>query len=176
MSYRFMNYRRVAKSDGVEPDCPDGVECVRLADLPGLEWGICDVQDRDAGPPGAPVSDEIAGLIESAMRYPPALALAREEVGLVFSEHRPNQVEFARAYGMALRSLLSKQHEAPYILARAMVGEAGRLAEGEWYWMLKISGTPTVVSWVSADFNIFENDTNDFDFTGQQRKHLGYIG
>ena len=95
---------------------------------------------------------------------------------LVFADHRPNQVEFAKAYGTALRAHLSRQYQESYVMAEAAVGEAGRLTEGEWYWILEISGNPAAASWVSADFRICKNDMNDFDFTGQQMKRLGYVG
>ena len=174
MSYCFMNYRPARDGHGLEPDCPEGAGYVLLADLRGLRWGIFEVHENDAWSPEKPVSDELAGLIESAKRYPPALGLARGEMAQVFGDHRPSQVEFARAYGTALRTHLSRQHEAPYIMAQALRSEVGYLTQGEWYWVLEISGSPAVASWISDDFHVYDNDMNDFDFTGQQLKQLGY--
>ena len=158
------------------PDCPDAIEFILLADLPGVQWGIFDADEDESWSPENPVSDELAGLIESAKRYPPALGLAREEVRQVFGDHCPSQQEFARAYGTALRTHLSRQHEASYVMAPALRNEVGYLTEGEWYWVLRISGNPPAVSWVSDDFHVYSNDMSDFDFTGQQLRQLGYTG
>ena len=177
MSYCFMNLFPSRDGHGLEPACPDGVSFLLLADLPKVEWGLYEVdgnKDDDGWVPETPVSDELAALIESGKRYPPALGLARQEVGQVFGDHLPNQVEFARAYAAAVRTYLSRQHESPYVLAQALEGEQGYLTKGEWYWVLQISGNPPAASWVSDDFHVYTNRVNDFDLTGQQLKHLGY--
>lgn len=176
MSYLFLDYRPAKDGDGYEPDCPSGTQVLLLADLPGLEWGLFDTDIGSEAPAGNAVSDDLAGLIESAKRYPPALGLARQEMGQVFDEHHPSQAEFARSYGVALAAHLARQHEAPYVLAPALRDEPGYLAKGEWYWVLEVSGSPGVASWVSGDFRIGKNDMNDFDLTGQQLKKLGYVG
>ena len=51
-------------------------------------------------------------LIESGKRYPPALALARQETEEVFEGHQPSIEEFQRAYIDTVRHHLSHQHEA----------------------------------------------------------------
>ena len=176
MTYCFMNYQPARDGQPLVPDCPDGIRHLLLATLPGLQWGIFAVDPGDAWSPENPVTDVISGLIESAKRYPPALAIAREEMEDVFGENGPSQAEFARAYGVALRAHLARQHETPYVLAPALTDRAGRLAKGEWYWILGISGSPATVSWVSDDFHIYSSDVNDFDLTGQQLKQLGFSG
>ena len=95
---------------------------------------------------------------------------------MVFVDHRPSVAEFAGAYEVAVRTHLSRQHEAPYVLAPAVKNDVGKLRRGEWYWLLEVSGTPPAISWVSADFQIHQTDVNDFDLTGQQLKRLGYSG
>jgi hypothetical protein len=176
MPYCFMNYRPAREGHGLEPECPDGVDYLLLADLPGLGWGLFEIDLDDARFPAEGVSQELSALIESAKRYPPALALAREEMGQVFGDHLPAREEFAKAYGTALRVHLSRQHEAPYLLVEALKDEAGDLSRGEWYWVLGISGSPALASWVSDDYHVHKNGVNDFDFTGQQMKALGYFG
>lgn len=176
MAYCFLNYRPAKDGDGLEPDCPDDVAFILLADLPGSGWGIFEVNATDRWSPDQLVSAELAALIESGKRYPPALGLASGEVALVFGDDRPDRGEFAKAYGLAVRTHLARQHEAPYILAQALKNQTGRLVQGEWYWVLTVSGSPTVASWVSDDFHVYENDMNDFDFSGQQLKRLGFTG
>ena len=153
LSYRFLTR-------------PEAKGAVLLADLPSLPWGVFETTD---GAAGQPVSERLAALIESGKRYPPALALARNEVRQVFSEHGPSYAEFARSYEAALRNLLSRQHEAPYLMAPL-------LTSGEWYWVLEISGSPPKLSWVSNDFDVQTGKITDFDLTGQQLKRLGYSG
>jgi len=175
MSYCFIDYLpEPDDGPGVTPDCPDGIGFILLAAPEGLGWGIFDIEEDHEWSPPNPVSAELAGLIESAKRYPPALALARDEVNQVFGDHLPSQAEFASAYGVALRTYLSRQHEAPYVLAPALKDELGYLVKGEWYWILRISGTPPAARWVSHDFHVYDNDINDFDLTGQQLNRLGY--
>ncbi len=174
MSYCFMNFLR--NGQGLAPDCPDGVGFVLLADLPRVPWGLFAADENDAWSPQHLVSAELAALIESGKRYPPALALARDEVRQVFGDHCPSEAEFARAYGLSVRTHLSRQHESSYVLAPALKDGAGDLTKGEWYWVLRISGKPPAASWVSRDFHVYSNDMNDFDLTGQQLKRLGHSG
>jgi len=176
MSYCFMKCAPAIEGRDREPDGPDGNEVLFLADLPQVEWGLFDVDHDEGWAPENPVTDELSGLIESGKRYPPALALARDEVRMVFVDHQPSFAEFAGAYEVALRTHLSRQHEAPYVLAPALKDDAAGLTRGEWYWLLEVSGTPAVISWVSAGFRIHTNDVNDFDLTGRQLKRLGYSG
>jgi hypothetical protein len=145
---------------------PAGTGAVLLADLPTLPWGLFETTQDAAG---SPVSARLAALIESGKRYPPALALARLEVQQVFAEHSPSPAEFAPSYEAALRNLLVRQPEAPYLLAP-------HLTSGEWYWVLEISGSPPKLSWVSDDFAVQTGKITEFDLTGQQLKRLGYAG
>jgi hypothetical protein len=177
--YCFVNWVPAKEGDGLEPEVPQGVEGLLLADLPDVEWGLCEVDAgaaEDAWVPETPVGAELEGLIESGKRYPPALALARQEVVQVFCDRPPTQTEFANAYAVAIQAHLSRQHEAPFVVARSTRDEDQALVQGEWYWVLRISGTPPQASWVSDDFHIHRNDMTDFDFTGQQLKRLGYAG
>jgi hypothetical protein len=123
---------------------PAGDGAVLLADLPALPWGLFETTANT----GESVSKRLAALIESGKRYPPA---------------------FARSYEAALRNLLSRQHEAPYLMAP-------HLTNGEWYWVLEISGSPPKLSWVSDDFAVQTGKITEFDLTGQQLKRLGYAG
>jgi len=176
MSYCFLDYLPARDGHGLEPDCPPRIDCLVLADGPGGEWGLFEIDDDDTWAPETPVSDELVALIESGKRYPPALALARDEMGLVFDDHCPSQADFASAYRTALQTHLARQHESPYVLAEALTDEVVELTRGEWYWILDISGSPPAVSWVSDDFYVYRSDMSDFDLTGQQLKQLGYSG
>jgi len=177
--YCFVNLVPARDGQGLEPEVPDDVGYLLLADFPGTDWAICEVRGNpgDHGwVPEAPVGDELALLIESGKRYPPALGLARQEVVQVFGEHLPSRDEFKNAYAVAIQAHLSRQHDAPYVMAQALRDEDGHRVKGEWYWVLQISGDRPDALWVSDDFQILSDDMNAFDFTGQQLKKLGYSG
>jgi hypothetical protein len=176
MPFCFLEYRPASDREGRTPDCPEEIGFLLLADHPGLQWGIFHVERSEEWSPPDPVGEDLERLIVSGKRYPPALALARYEVRQVFGDHCPSLEDFARAYGVALRHHLSQQPESPYVLAQALKDEVGYLDEGEWYWVLRVSGSPPVASWVSGDFHVYNNDMSDFDLTGQQLKQLGYSG
>ena len=172
-----MNRRAARQGADLEPEFPDGVRSLLLADLPNLEWGVYEFfTNGDGWAPAALVGDDLARLIESGKRYPPALALAREEVVQVFGDHPASQAQFSTAYAAAIRNGLVRQPESPFVLAEALADEAGYLCPGVWYWILEVEGTPPLAFWVSDDFQVFKNPVSDFDLTGQQLKQLGYSG
>ena len=176
MTYCFLKWVPAADGHGMAPDCPGEVHARLLTSLGNAGWGIFEASHDESWLPENPVDKQLSDLIDSGKRYPPALAISGHEMKEVFGEETPSQVEFARAYARALKAHLSKQHEAPYILAPALNSDAGYLWEGEWYWVLRVTGSPPRAEWVSDDYFLCENDVNDFDLTGQQLKRLGYMG
>lgn len=176
MRYCFLDHRPAGDAGPPVPDCPDSVAARSLATVETAPWGLYRVEGDPGWAPEHPVGDALAALIESATRYPPALGLARDELPTVFAEHAPTREQFASAYGTALRTHLARQHEAPYVVAAATRDIPGDLVRGQWYWLLGVAGTPAVVSWVSADFTIFQSDLATFDLTGDQLKRLGFAG
>jgi hypothetical protein len=175
MPFCFLNQKPNPDGEDSVPIVPDGVRAVLLADLPGLEWGLFEVHAAIRWKLEAPVDEQLDGLIRSALRFPPALALARNELGLVFEDRKPTRDQLIAAYTAALESHLAKQNESPYVLAPAIKDDPGYLKRGEWYWVIEVSGRPAVVRWISSDFRIYKGDVTDFDLTGQQLKNLGYI-
>lgn len=171
-----MPYCFVARQDvsGAEPDCPGQVGWRLLADLPDVDWGLYELAAVEGADLGAaePVGQALAGLIESAKRYPPALALAREEVVEVLAGEQPGRFDFTTAFSAALRAYLERQHEAPFLMVPTLVDGAGGRRRGEWYWVLQITGTPAVASWVSDDLTICDAPAAEFDLTGLQLRRL----
>ena len=171
-----MQYCFVTKRDacGSEPDGPGQIGWRLLADLPDVDWALYESAAVDGAEPGAaePVAPALARLIESGKRYPPALALAREEVVEVLAGERPDRFDFTTALSAALRAYLERQHEAPFLMVPALADGVDGLRRGEWYWVLQITGTPAVASWVSDELVICENPAADFDLTGLQLRRL----
>lgn len=152
---------------------PEGVvalqQFARVGELALFEYG--ESLDEPRWQPEAPVSLELEVLLESARQYPPALALAREDVDAAFKE-KPAIAslpsEFAEIYSNALRYHLQQQCTAGYVLARAVVEEPGYLWPGHWYWVVGAKGDPALVQWVSTDLEVYTNMATDFDLTTQQ--------
>ena len=173
MSYCFMKYRPASDGHGREPDCPDSVSCLLLAGPRDTEWGLWDYVDKESSGwrPEYPAGESLAILIESGKRYPPALAIARQETEEVCEGQASSKEDIQRAFASALQHHLSRQHEARYVLAMALQGDGIDLCKGEWYWV--VSADSSTVSWVSDDFFVHSNPISAFDLTGAQLKYLG---
>ena len=172
MPYCFMKYRQISDTEGWAPDCPDSVACLLLADARDGEWGLWDyLDDESTGwKPEYPVAESLATLIESGKRYPPALALARQETSEVCDGCKPSKDDIQRSYAAALQHHLSRQHEVGYVLAKALQGDGIDLCEGEWYWV--IAADSSKASWVSDDYFVYSSPISAFDLTGAQFKRL----
>jgi hypothetical protein len=150
-----------------------------LADFDDSDWGIYEYEDTDerrGWKSERPVTRKLAVLIESGKRYPPALALARAEVAAVCDGAEPSEAQFESIYARAIEEHLKRQPEAPYLLAKSTMTIDTDLTEGEWFWLLDVSGSPQQVRWLSDDFHIYSDGIDTFDLTGQQLKQLGYTG
>ncbi len=172
MPYCFMKSRRTPDGEGLTADCPDSVSYLLLADTEEAEWGLYDYVEAEshAWTPEYPVSKSLSVLIESGKRYPPALALARQETREVLGDHRPSIEDLQRTYAAAIQHHLSQQHEARYVLAMALQDETIDLCKGEWYWVLSVDSS--AISWVSDDFFVYCSPISAFDLTGAQLKRL----
>jgi len=175
MPYCFLNWVPASDGHGLEPDCPDGLGARLLTGLQEVGWGIFDIRRDDSWSAEKPVDEQLADLIDSAKRYPPALAIAGHQMKHVFGDETPNQTDFARAYARELVAHLSKQQQDPYVLVRALKTGPHDMFEGEWYWVLRVTGSSPRATWVSGDCVLHDCDVNDFDLTGQQLKRLGFM-
>ena len=172
-----MNLRRSKDKHGWEPAFPKGIDYGLLADLPGIKWGVYEYkldQANENWTPSNPISDELEALLWSGKRYPPALAIARVDIAHKSGSHRPNQHEFEEAYINAIRYRLSQQQNSPYFLAKAINGDGIDLVPGEWYWLLRIKGNPTIASWVSTDYFVYENPISAFELTIGQIERIQF--
>ncbi len=171
-----MNLRAARDGDGYAPDFPEGVSYALLADCESASWGLYEFAQDETNEdwsPQRPVSDALAACIESGMRYPPALALARDDLARMFSNREPTKDEFAARYAESIRSRLASQRDAGFLLAPAVREEPGYLTKEEWYWVLRVSESdPDLVEWVSGDFYVYSNAVTDFDLTEQQLETL----
>lgn len=171
----FASLRRASDGFGWEPDLPESVSFLLLATLKEVRWGIYEVtpveHNVDWIPPN-PVSDELAALICSGRRYPPALAIARHDMTHQFGTRRPSQTEFAEAYSVAIQTRLSQQQDAPYFLARVRQREEFYLTPGEWHWVLRVSGSPPMAEWVSEDYFVYQSPVEHFELSEDQIERI----
>jgi hypothetical protein len=175
IQFCFASLRRTTEGSEWEPDLPEGVGYLLLADLKEVRWGIYEVtlhpQNEGWIPPN-PVSDELAALIWSGKRYPPALAIARLDMTHKFGTRRPSRAEFAEAYSVSIQTRLSQQQGAPYLMARVRRGEEFYLTPGEWHWVLRVSGSPPMAEWVSEDYFVYQSPVEHFELAKDQIERI----
>lgn len=187
------------------PDVPEGTSYLMLAEPGhGAPWAVYDYRlppEAEGWRPRLPLSDELDGLLASGTRYPPALALARDEMSAAFRGATPSQAAFEAAYISALAGHLGRQREAGYLLARAKADQPGYLTRGEWYWVVGIvegdalraeplhRGEQTSPSgfdfllqvvpnsksarWVSSDYEVYQDPVSDFELDPDAIESLG---
>ena len=162
--------------DGWSPDFPDSVTGFRLlADGRATMWGLYrySLEGDVVWEPPHPATDSIEALIESGIRYPPALALTRKAISVAFCSKESSREDFEREYVRSLSDHLSSQSDSGYVLAPAIIEEFGYLGESEWYWVLKCTeDSPSKVYWVSDDYHIYCNAATDFLLTEEQLERL----
>jgi hypothetical protein len=165
----------VPEPDGVgfAPALPEGIGFVLLAG-PDSDpaWGIfiCGAEVQST-PLVAALPAEIEKILESGRRYPPALALARDEVS-EFPGGAERRAEFVAHYAERVAHHLNNQAAVPYTLAEAVVDEPGYLLRGRHYWVLRYLHGDDAVQWVSDDYQVYQNRAADFRLTAGQRKAL----
>ena len=165
--YWIAGWVRDVEAGGWRPDFPGKAGFLLLADARRSRSGIyeCDLpRSRAKGRRIAPLDNVLCALIESGKRYPPALALARNDVTRAFAETAPSRADLRGKYAEALRARLNRQADAPYVLVEAARDEIGYLRRGEWYWVLRLRTALSgiVASWVSDDYFVYENPVEDF--------------
>jgi hypothetical protein len=168
--YYFVNWRQAREGDGWEPDLPEDVPGYSLFFDPSntADWAIfhCSFDDEteDRGS-AVPVPDLLDGLIASGERYPPAIAITRNEVCQFNPVSIPGKSEFIEMCVKRLFHHLDCQGTASYFLAKATRHQMGYLCKDEYYWIVRYVNdeeNPHSALWVSSDFCIYINPLSDF--------------
>ncbi len=166
MRYCFVNWVD-SPEGGREPLLPEHDGFLLLADAGrDAPWAIFEVSFVDDDPSEVgleEVPDDLCTLLDSAKAYSPAMAIAGEDMARRWKGKTPSRAEFAASYMESLRRVLRAQPESPYRLAEAIVDELGYLRKGEYAWILAYNSVTYRVSWVSSDFQIYQNPVSDFD-------------
>jgi hypothetical protein len=162
MWYYIVDYQKTDK--GWAPVLPDDTGFLLLAS-PGNSppWGFfeCD-REIPMGPGVHLIPDTVITMINSAKRYPPALALARQAVFDEFEGIETSPESFATWYGESLRGFMREQRLERYSLLEAAHDGPGYLKRGAFYWVLGQACWDDYVDWVSSDYCIYQNHKSDF--------------
>jgi hypothetical protein len=160
--YYFVRWKHTV--NGYTPELPDDVgfamlaEPGRASDGPGFALFECHLPDDFRKSAAVkPVSSDLAELLESAKDYPPALALARDEV----ADKARSEAAFAKKLAERLIYHLERQASSPFFLAKAIVSESFYKEAGGYYWIVGYSGGQ--VQWVSRDYHVYRDSISDFD-------------
>lgn len=123
------------------------------------------------------VSSRLGGLLTCTESFPPALAIARDQVPL---RHQAPQTtgrpricteqhckkEFSERLANFLDAKLGAQRESGYFLARS-IKRAAMLWVGDWLWIVGVNADRSRVAWVSNDFFVYSDPAECFDLPSE---------
>jgi hypothetical protein len=172
--YCMVDYVPSPDGPGFTPALPEATAFVLLANPHhGARWGIfaCGAKVEFSEQVQA-VPTDIESVLESGRRYPPALALARDEAAMFPDGATIDRVAFAIRYAERVVHHLNRQPDAPYMIAEAVVHERGYLNRGQHYWVLRYLRGEGEVRWVSDDFQVYQNQASNFRLSADQLEAL----
>ena len=174
MRYGYANWEP-DPSGGRGPKLPPNHGFLLVAE-PGYasEWALfrVDLADYTRREGLTPITDELDGLLLSGEMYPPALALARDEVMEHFSGRVASHAEFDGFYRERLRHHLAAQDTAGYLMARCLRGQGIYLRKDSYYWLIDYMPEREAVRWVSSDYFVYTDPASDFEVTTQRLAQL----
>ena len=170
MNYIFTKLRPALDGNGREADLPKEVNnYLLLADSRSSEWNLyqCDYDNEEILLDNL-VSNELKLLIESAKRFPPVLALTRDDISHKFVDINPSLPQFQSAIIKSLKRRLNISSKRRFFLVEATNSEIGYLYESEWYWVIGVSKDKSLLYWVSDDYFIYTNPISSFNISDEQ--------
>lgn len=161
--YYFIRWRHT--KEGYEPELPEDVPFMMLAEpgpaSGGAEYALfeCDLpEELEESGLISEVPDELSELLDSAKDYPPALALARDELNC---DQSCSETDFAKILAHKLTYHLEKQIDSPFLMAKAKNSEVGYRYAGGYYWIVGYTGE--MVLWVSRDYHVYKDPVGEFE-------------
>ncbi len=168
--YCFCNYRSAKDGSGSkEPDVPPSTSFFTLGSGKNTDWCLCEVFFEEAQTDLEFVSKELEILLDSAKRYPPALAISLHNANL---ELPLSKSEYQTLLVGMIKEKLNNQQNDSFFLAESTIEETGYLSIGEFVWVLRFYPETNEVSWVSSDYFIYRNSTNDFIVSEKQLQEI----
>jgi hypothetical protein len=149
------------------PRLPEGTPFLLLAGTPEISnWALfeCDLPDDFQFDDSIElVEEELEILLYSANFYPPALALAREDLEIACKKLKSISKEiFTDLFSNILRKHLQLQRFSSHFLAESQIDEEDYLVKGAFYWIIGFDPEINEVEWVTDNFYIYENPAADF--------------
>jgi len=173
MYYHFSKLRPALEGNGREPDFPEEVGYLLLADSRISEWKLyqCSYDDEKVNI-NNPVNNELKLLLYSAERFPPALALTREDISHKFENNNPPLSEFQSAIIESLKNRLSMLSRRTFFFLETSTDEIGYMNKSEWYWVIRAAKDKSLLYWISNDYFIYTNPISYFKISDEQLEVL----
>mgnify|MGYP001338054120 CR=1 FL=1 len=117
---------------------------------------------------------ELIELIDSAKGYPPALALAREQIRNAVKRKYGNDFNksnFLQEFSWLLKHHLENQKESRYFLAECLKEQIGYLRLNSFYWIIGWNSIQKLIFWVSDDYFIYQDSFEVFNLDESFLKH-----
>lgn len=110
---------------------------------------------------GQPIPRDLELLIDSAKRYPPAIAHARLDV----EDRRDETLQPAALFAVIRTELENRLRNQPAdraFLAQSVRADEGFRAAGEWVWIIDRVADSAEVIWVGGNFEIYASPSDEF--------------
>jgi hypothetical protein len=167
MDHYFFAYCPLSYDGEFYPEPPPGCALTPLFPAsPGMLLCICHIMDQllldtefDHVQPYL-VGERLHRLLHSALRWPPALALARVRASQWEADHLGLD-QFEQRLTPVLQQCMERQNRVPAQLLPSRVNN-GDLRRGEYYWVLQGGPGSRWVRWVSSDFRLCEGPPDLF--------------
>lgn len=177
-----MDYYCLIKWDGSEeegkiPNLPDDTPFILIAGEPDYcEWGLfeCDLPDGyQFNDYIQPIGEELDVLLYSAASYPPAIALAREDLEIALRKMKNvSKKDFEDMFKNILKQYLQLQKHSGHFLAESLENDEDYLIKGAFYWVIGYDHLNDEVKWVSDDYYIYENPSKSFGLDPQKLRTI----
>lgn len=120
---------------------------------------------------GILVSAELAKILDGAMKYPPALALARETAFQVSPGNVDRKAYLQRIAGL-MSDYLDRSQDLNFFLARAKASH-GDVFVGSYHWIVGYCDEGCQVEFITDEYYILSAPVSCFEIRPQQLDKLG---
>ena len=114
--------------------------------------------------------DSINTLLRYGETYPPALALARNEVHNIDLNERYAKSQFWVSYLYSVMNHLENRNALPFFKAKNNVDERGYRKAGQHLWIVGYHSG--LINWVSSDYFVYTDDIAGFSISADDLKRL----
>lgn len=163
--YVFTRWRR--QREGWGPEVDGWVVASSSSRDRRSEWALVKtrLESGERLPRARPVPERLASLLDWSERFPPALAIARDQLER-FGSPAWEPDALADRLSWLLSVQLRAQRRSRYVLVQPAREEVGYLSDGEFVWALGTTRSERTgeagLAWVSGDYEVYTNRLSDF--------------